>query len=53
VKTGVIVDEMIGRVALARNVNMVCGAAVCTPWDVDELPDEILDAIMAYARALR
>ena len=50
--TGTIYDDMIGRVALARTVNLVCGAAVCGPWDVYELPDEVLDAITAYGRAL-
>jgi len=31
---------------------MVCGAAVVTPWDVYELPDEYLDAMVAYAEAM-
>ncbi len=52
VKTGTITDEMIGDVALARTINMVCGAPVVTPWNVNELPDEWIDACMAYARAL-
>ena len=52
VKTGVVTDDMIGRVALARTVNLTCGAAVVTPWTVDELPDEYLDAITAYAGAM-
>ena len=43
---------MVARIALARTVNQVCGAAVVTPWDVYELPDEYLDAITAYAEAL-
>lgn len=51
-KTGTVVDETIGRVALARFVNMTCGAAVVTPWDVYELPDEMIDAITAYGEAL-
>ena len=51
-KTGTIYDDMIGRVALARTVNLTCGAAIVTPWDVNELPDEYLDAITAYAEAL-
>jgi hypothetical protein len=52
VKTGAIYDDMIGRVALARAVNLTCGAAIVTPWDVYELPDEYLDAIMAFSEAL-
>ena len=51
-KTGVITDDTIGRVALARAVNLTCGAAIVTPWDVDSIPDEYLDAVMAYAEAL-
>ena len=51
-KTGTIYDDMIGRVALARAVNLTCGAPIVTPWDVYELPDEYLDAITAYAEAL-
>ena len=43
---------MIGRVALAGVVIATCGAAIVTPWDVYELPDEYLDAIVAYAEAL-
>ena len=51
-KTGTIYDDMIARVALARTVNLTCGAAVVTPWTVNDLPDEVLDAITAYAEAL-
>jgi len=43
---------MIARVALARTINGVCNAAIVTPWDVYELPDEYIDAITAYAEAL-
>ena len=52
VKTGVITDPMIGRVALARTVNLTCGAPIVTPWTVDQVPDEYLDAVMAYAEAM-
>ena len=51
-KTGVITDPMIGRVALARTVNLTCGAPIVTPWTVDHVPDEYLDAVMAYAEAM-
>ena len=51
-KTGTVVDETIGRVALARYINQVCAAQVVTPWDVYELPDEMIDAITAYGEAL-
>lgn len=29
---------------LARMVNEMSGGAIVTPWDVDELPDDWLDA---------
>ena len=51
-KTGTIYNDQIGDVALARMINMVCGAAIVTPWTVNELPDEWIDACTAYARAL-
>ena len=51
-KTGTIYDDHIGDVALARMINGVCRAAVVTPWNVNELPDEWIDACTAYARAL-
>ena len=52
VKTGVVTDEMIGDVALARMINISCGGPIVTPWTVNELPDEWIDACAAYARAL-
>ena len=52
VKTGVITDEMVGDVALARMINLACGAPIVTPWTVNELPDEWIDACAAYGAAL-
>ena len=51
-KTGTIYDDMVARVALARTINLTCGGPIVTPWNVNELPDEIIDAITAYAEAL-
>ena len=51
-KTGVITDETIGAVALARTINLACGAPIVTPWDVDKLPDEWIDACVAVAEAM-
>ena len=51
-KTGTIYDDTIGQVALARMINGVCAAPIVAPWEVDELPDEWIDACTAYARAL-
>ena len=51
-KTGVITDSMIGDVALARAVNLACGAPIVTPWTLNELPDEWIDACVAVAEAM-
>lgn len=32
------------RISLARMINRQCGGAVVAPWDVDELPNDWLDA---------
>ena len=51
-KTGTIYDDLIGQVVRARMINSVCNAPIVAPWEVDELPDEWIDACMAYAEAL-
>ena len=51
-KTGTLYDGHIADVALARMINSVCGAPIVAPWEVNDLPDEWIDACTAYAGAL-
>lgn len=44
-------DPIYGSILLAANINRRLGGAVVTPWDVDELPDEYLDAFNEWAAA--
>ncbi len=38
-------DPMLGAILLAKQINELCGGAVIAPGEVDELPDEWLDAL--------
>ena len=51
-KTGTIYDDIIGQVVLARMINIACGGPIVAPWEVNQLPDEWIDACAAYAGAL-
>lgn len=45
-------DPRLSAILLARQVNELCGGAVVAPWDVNELPDEWLDALSGIGRWL-
>jgi len=36
-------------VALARLINLQCGGAVITPWEIDELEDEWIEVFRGMA----
>ena len=39
-------------ILLAQMINQLSGGAVVTPWDVFELPDELLDAFTELAAVM-
>lgn len=45
-------DPVLSQMCLARMVNQLSGAAVVAPWDVEQLPDEWLDAFEAMAEQM-
>ncbi|MBS4061462.1 MAG: hypothetical protein KG029_13770 [Bacteroidetes bacterium] len=42
--SGKTVNYYFRRISLARMINRQCGGAVVAPWDVDDLPNDWLDA---------
>ncbi len=32
---------------MARQINQILGGAFVAPWEIDQMPDEIIDAILA------
>jgi len=32
---------------MARQINQILGGAVIAPWEIDQMPDEIIDAVLA------
>ncbi|PKN93020.1 MAG: hypothetical protein CVU44_11350 [Chloroflexi bacterium HGW-Chloroflexi-6] len=41
------------RILLAQHINQASGGAVIAPWDVQELPDDWLDAFRLFGTSLR
>lgn len=37
----------LSRILIARMVNQALGGALVGPWDIDDLPDELIDAVQA------
>lgn len=50
-KQGATSHPLLANIVLARRINQVCGTAL-GPWDVDDLPDTWLDAIVAMTSEL-
>lgn len=46
-------QAMAVKILQAQAVNQVLGGVVVTPWNVDELPDEWLDAFQMFAKDLK
>ena len=43
---------LISRITLSRMINQALGGAFVAPWEVDELPVEFIDAVIAVATEL-
>lgn len=37
----------LGNVFMTRRINQILGGAFIAPWELDQMPDELLDAILA------
>lgn len=48
-KTGRVADPLLVDILTARLINQAFGGAFIAPWEVGMLPDEIIDAIRAWA----
>lgn len=46
-RTGKTKIAELGNVFMARRVNQILGGAIVAPWEIDLMPDELLDAILA------
>lgn len=45
-------DSLIARIVTARRINQTVGGLLVAPWELDELPDEWLDAFMGMGSDL-
>ena len=48
-KKGVVNDPKLVSISIARAINLKSGGVVITPWQVDELDDDWLDAFLTEA----
>jgi hypothetical protein len=48
-ETGKTSNPYLARIALARMINQASGGAVIAPWEVENLPDDWLDAFRVQA----
>jgi len=51
-QTGATDDEMLIKIFKARAVNLAHGGTVISAWDIDELPEEFVDACDALVNDL-
>lgn len=45
-KQGATSNPLLVRIELAKQINRVCGTGI-GPWEVDQLPDDFIDAVRA------
>ena len=50
-RQGATTHPILSNLFLARNLNHLCGTSI-NPWEIDQLPDEWLDAITAVNSGL-
>lgn len=43
---------VLSKILLARAINRALGGGVVAPWDLESLPEDILDALVAFVRDL-
>lgn len=46
-RTGKTTEPLLGRVFLARQLNQILGGPFFAPWEVDQLPDDEVQAILS------
>lgn len=49
-RTGATAEPLLMNVFMARRVNAILGGAVVGPWDIDQIPDDVLQSILSIER---